>query len=63
MRVHIYKDDKGRLSAFVEPSPGRGMAPVLLQDITPGNVVASVLPVVTSLRRPRGTQVKLPGLE
>lgn len=53
MRVHVYKDDKGNLSALIEPSPGRGRAPVLLQGITEENVVREVLPVVEGLRGPR----------
>lgn len=53
MRVHIYKDDKGDLSAFVEPSPGKGRPPILVQGITPGNVVETVLPLITALRMPR----------
>jgi hypothetical protein len=53
MRVHIYKDDAGKLSAFVEPSPGKGKAPLLLVGITPENVVEQVLPAVVAMRRPK----------
>lgn len=53
MRVHVYKDDKGDLSAFVEPSPGKGRPPVLLQGITEENVVRRVLPAVEEMRGPR----------
>ena len=63
MRVHIYKDDKGDLSALVEPSPGKGRAPVLLQGITAGNVVREVLPVVQGLRGPKKPRPEAPVTE
>lgn len=53
MRVHVYKDAEGKLSAFVEPSPGKGRPPAFLKGITPANVVKELLPVITEMRRPR----------
>ena len=53
MRVHVYKSEAGELSAFVEPSPGKGRPPVFLKGITPENVVKELLPVITEMRRPR----------
>lgn len=54
MRVRIYKDAEGSLSAFVEASPGKGRAPVLLLGVTPENVVAKVGPVIEAMRSPKG---------
>ncbi len=58
MRIHIYKDETGALSALVEPSPGKGRHPVYLPRVTEENVAALVLPVVEAMRAPRA----LPGL-
>lgn len=49
------------MSVLVQSSPGKGRAPVLLQQVTAENVVASVLPVVEQLRRPKGEWIELPG--
>ena len=57
MRVHIYKDDAGDLSAFVEPSPGKGRPPILLQGITAENVIEKVLPAIETLRQPRAPRL------
>lgn len=60
MRVHVFKDDKGDLSAFVEPSPGKGRAPVLLPFITDQNVITEVLPVIEALRQPKSNRPTTP---
>ncbi len=57
MRVRIYKLEDGRLDALVEASVGKGRAPVLLQGITPENVVAEVGPVIEAMRRPKGAEL------
>ena len=53
MKVTVYATLEGEMSALVEASPGKGRAPVLLQGITPANVVESVKPVVEAMRRPK----------
>lgn len=58
MRVSVYKGDLGALSVLVEPSPGRGRVPVLLQGITEKTVVQAVGPVVRDMR---GERVKASG--
>ena len=63
MRIHIYKEEEGRMSVLVEPSPGRGQPPVLLQNITEANVVGEVRPVVDALRRPRWEEPGVAGLD
>lgn len=60
MRVIIYRDDEGRMTAFVQPSPGKGRSPVYLDGITLESVVDLVLPVVMGLRRPKGEKFELP---
>lgn len=59
MKVSVYKLEGGGMSVMVESSPGKGRAPVLLQDITPENIAAKVLPVIQQLRRPKGAQLEL----
>ena len=56
MRVHVYKDDEGNLSVFVEPSPGKGRAPVLLRGVTAENVVEQLLPVIEAARKPKASR-------
>lgn len=51
MKVSVYKDEEGKLSVLVQASVGVGLAPILVGEITPGNVVEKVLPVVKSMRR------------
>lgn len=53
MRVHIYKEPEGKVSVFIEPSPGKGRPPVLLQNLTPANVREKVLPVLMAARAPK----------
>lgn len=53
MRIHIYKDGNGRLSAFIEPSLGKGLSPILLEGVTAKNIAEKVLPVVELMRKPR----------
>ena len=53
MRVMIYKGEKGALSALVEPSPGKGMIPVMVPAVTHEDVIGKVLPVITALRGPK----------
>lgn len=56
MRVSIYKQEDGSMSAMVEASPGKGRPPVLIQDITGENVTARVAPVIDAMRRPKGAE-------
>lgn len=53
MRVHVYKDAKGNLSAMVEPAPGKGKIPVVVQGITAENVVEVIAPILEEMRRPK----------
>lgn len=53
MKVSVYRLDGGGLSVLVQASVGKGRAPVLLQGITPENVVEKVLPVVAAFRGPK----------
>jgi len=59
MKVSVYKMDKGKMAVLVESSPGKGRAPVMVPDITVGNVVERTLPIVTQLRRPKGAELDL----
>jgi hypothetical protein len=56
MRVHVYLLEDGKMDALVEPSPGKGLSPVLVKGITRENVVDKVGPVVTEMRSPRREQ-------
>ncbi len=62
MKVSIYKGPEGRLTALVQSTPGKGRAPVVLNDITAENVLEKVRPVVDAMRLPRGEAPSLPGL-
>lgn len=62
MRIHIFKRADGSLSVMLEPSIGKGLAPVLLQDITPDNVTEKVLPEVEKMRLPRAPRQAGPPL-
>lgn len=53
MRVSVFKDEKGELSVLIQASVGRGLAPVLIKDITQENLRSKVLPVVAEMRRPK----------
>lgn len=53
MRVHVYKEPGDTVSVFIEPSPGKGRPPVLLQGITPANVRGKILPELVAMRAPR----------
>lgn len=53
MRVHIYKNQDGTLTGFIEPSSGKGKPPVLVQALTPENAEAKILPAVQEMRSPR----------
>lgn len=63
MKVSVYKVLGGGFSILAQAAPGKGRPPVLLQGITPGNVSAKTLQVVTQMRRPRGEQMELAGLQ
>lgn len=59
MKVSVYKDAKGELSALIQASPGKGRPPMLLRGITLENVKSRVLPVVEAMRKPKGIQTTL----
>ena len=52
MRVHIYKRDEGQLTVMVEPTHGKGLPPVLLENVTAENVAEVVGPVIAAARAP-----------
>ena len=57
MRVSVYKLDDGAMAVLVEASPGRGLSPVMLSDVTPENVEGRLTPLIEEMRRPRQTQL------
>lgn len=58
MRVHVYKHDDGDMSVLLEPSPGKGRPPVVLQGITSENVREKVLPQLAAMRAPKEPRVR-----
>lgn len=50
MRVRVYKDPDGNLTALVTASPGHGKPPVVVGGITAENVVDKITPVLEALR-------------
>lgn len=54
MKVSIYKVSKGRRDIMVQASPGKGRSPVVLCDVTPGDVVSRLEPLIDAMRRPKG---------
>jgi len=61
VKVSIYKLEDGDMAALVEATPGSRMSPVMVQGITPENVVSKVLPEVVALRRPKTPRPLPPG--
>lgn len=57
MRVSVYKLENGRQDVLVEASPGSGLAPVLIPNVTKEDIKSRVLPVVVEMRRPKQTPV------
>lgn len=60
MRVHVYKQDDGQMSVFLEPSLGKGRSPVVFADITAANVKERILPAIVSMRAPKVPRRMLP---
>ena len=56
MRVSIYKRENGQLDVLVEASVGRGLGPVVIQDVTPRDIKEKVLPTIQAMRRKRPAQ-------
>ena len=53
MKVSVYALEDGRMDVLVQATPGKGRAPVVVQDVTPEDVVTRVGKVVTEMRRPK----------
>lgn len=53
MKVLVYKLETGGFSVLVQASPGKGRAPVVLNDVTLENIKGRVLPAVEAARRPK----------
>lgn len=60
MRISVYRLEDGEMAVLGESTPGKGRAPVMLPDITLGNIKEKVGALVTQLRRPKGGQLELP---
>lgn len=63
MRVHVYKHPEGPMSVLIEPSPGKGRPPILLEGITPANVRGKVLPELAAVRAPKEPRPRQLSLE
>jgi hypothetical protein len=59
MKVMVYLMDNREMAVLVLASPGKGLAPVMLSDITLENIEARTLPVIAAARRGRLTQERL----
>lgn len=53
MKVSVYKEDEGRQSVLVQATPGSGLPPVVLPNVTRENLRELVLAEVTRMRSPR----------
>lgn len=50
MRVHVFNLLDGKKSIMIEPSRGKGLAPVVLHDVTIEDLKRRLLPVVQRMR-------------
>lgn len=50
MRVRVFIGKEGILSVLVEPSRGKGLVPVVIQDVKLGEVVEKVGPTISAMR-------------
>lgn len=63
MKVSVYVRDEGRLDVMVEGSLGNGRIPVVVQDVSRGNLKARVRPVIDAQRGRRPRAADGPGPE
>lgn len=61
MKVSVYVLEDGGMSVLVQASPGSGLSPALVQEVTQENFKSKVLPVVTRMRRPPRPRPVPPG--
>lgn len=57
MKVSVYRSEEGNLSVLVQASPGKGLAPVVLSDVTSDNVKERVKAAVDAMRGPKAEKL------
>ncbi len=63
MKVSVYNEKGGTQAVLVEPSPGRGLPPVMVQGLNHQDLRSAVLAEVTRLRHPKWPAQGTLGLE